>query len=131
MVAVAVISIKGVVLVAHISDEQVEIAVVVIVTPGTAFGTGHVVNDIAGSDFGEGTIAVVRIEKVVLAGNIADWMVVAIAVWIPVYLLFSLRHVFQQNWFLTVLKFGVIGISYITLLGILTSIVAVVSFVLL
>ncbi len=67
----------------------------------------------------------------ILAGEAAEWLVAAIAVWIPVYLLLSLRHVYRQNWFLTAAKFGLIGISYITLLGILTSIVAVLSFVLL
>jgi hypothetical protein len=49
----------------------------------------------------------------------------------PVYLLVSLRHVYRQNWFLTLGKFAVIGVSYITLLGVTTSVVAILSFVLL
>jgi hypothetical protein len=63
--------------------------------------------------------------------NLAEWLVVGMAVWIPIYLLVSLRHVYQQNWFFTVIKFGAIGISYVTLLGLTTSVVAILSFVLL
>jgi hypothetical protein len=66
-----------------------------------------------------------------LAAQAASWLLIAISVWIPLYLLISLRHVYRQNWFLTLFKFGVIGISYITLLGIVTSIVALLGFVLL
>ncbi len=67
----------------------------------------------------------------VYAATAAAWVVIALAIWIPIYLLMSLRHVFRQHWVLTVIKFGVIGISYITLLGLVTSVVAVLSFVLL
>lgn len=66
-----------------------------------------------------------------LAAQAASWLLIAISSWIPLYLLISLRHVYRQNWFLTLLKFGVIGISYITLLGIVTSLVALLGFVLL
>lgn len=62
--------------------------------------------------------------------GVTDWLVVAVSVWIPVYLLISLRHVYRQNWFLTVTKFCVIGISYMTLLGVVTSFVAVLGFLL-
>ena len=61
----------------------------------------------------------------------AEWMAVAIGVWIPVYLLISLRVVYQQGWFLTLGKFAAIGLSYLTLLTIVTSGVAIASFVLL
>jgi len=67
----------------------------------------------------------------VFAANMAGWVVIAMAIWMPIYLFVSLRHVYQQNWFFTFLKFGVIGISYLTLLGLVTSIVALLSFVLL
>jgi hypothetical protein len=66
-----------------------------------------------------------------LAAKISAGLVVAISVWIPIYLFVSLRHVYKQNWFFTFCKFGVIGLSYITLLGLVTSIVAILSFVLL
>lgn len=55
----------------------------------------------------------------------------AIYIWIPVYLLISLKTVYRQNWFLTVLKFGAIGISYLVLLTFVTTVVAVLSFLLL
>ncbi len=61
----------------------------------------------------------------------AEWMAVAIGAWIPVYLLISLRVVYQQGWFLTLGKFAAIGISYLTLLTLVTSGVAIASFVLL
>jgi len=61
----------------------------------------------------------------------ADWVAIIFAIWIPVYLLISLRTVYQQNWLLTVGKFFVIGISYMTLLLLVTTAVAIVSFVML
>ena len=61
----------------------------------------------------------------------AGWLMVILGVWIPVYLLISLRTVYQQNWALTVGKFFVIGVSYVTLLAFVTSVVAIASFVLL
>ena len=60
-----------------------------------------------------------------------EWLVIAISVWIPLYLLISLRVVYQQGWLLTVGKFFVIGISYVTLLALVTTGVAITSFVLL
>ena len=63
--------------------------------------------------------------------RIASWTNVAIFIWIPVYLLFSLRRVYQQNWFLTIGKYGLIGFSYLILLGIVTGFVAVLGFLLL
>ncbi len=60
-----------------------------------------------------------------------EWLVIAISVWIPLYLLISLRVVYQQGWLLTLGKFFVIGISYVTLLSLVTSGVAIASFVLL
>jgi hypothetical protein len=61
----------------------------------------------------------------------ADWLSIIMVIWIPLYLLISLRTVYQQNWFLTVGKFFVIGISYVTLLLLVTTGVAITSFVLL
>jgi hypothetical protein len=42
-----------------------------------------------------------------------------------------LRTVYRQNWFLTLGKYLVIGISYLTLLSLVTTGVAIASFVLL
>jgi hypothetical protein len=63
--------------------------------------------------------------------QVTEWVAIAIGVWIPLYLLISLRHVYQQGWFLTLGKFVVIGISYVVLLGLVTSVVAISSFVML
>ncbi len=59
------------------------------------------------------------------------WFNIAIWTWIPVYLLISLKRVYQQGWWLTVAKFSCIGISYLVLLALATSVVALISFVLL
>jgi len=61
----------------------------------------------------------------------AEWLAIVIGIWIPVYLLISLRVVYQQNWLMTLGKFTLIGFSYLTLLSIVTSGVAIASFVLL
>ena len=61
----------------------------------------------------------------------AGWLMAILGIWIPVYLLVSLRTVYQQNWFLTLGKFFVIGISYVSLLALVTTGVAIASFVLL
>lgn len=65
------------------------------------------------------------------AATVTSWLVAAVGIWIPVYLLISLRVVFQQNWFLTISKFVLIGISYVALLSLVTTGVALASFVLL
>ena len=65
------------------------------------------------------------------AADTIEWMLTVIGIWIPLYLLISLRVVYQQNWLLTIGKFIVIGISYATLLGLVTVSVAITSFVLL
>lgn len=69
-------------------------------------------------------------------GTNAVWQVlvllnVAIFLWMPVYLLVSLRVVYRQNWFLTVAKYLVIGMCYMFLLTVLTTVVALLSFLLL
>lgn len=56
---------------------------------------------------------------------------VVIIIWIPVYLLVSLKRVYRQNWWLTLFKFSGIGISYMVLLALATSFAALLSFVLL
>jgi hypothetical protein len=56
---------------------------------------------------------------------------VVIWTWIPVYLLVSLKRVYQQGWGLTIMKYSCIGISYLVLLTLATVIVALLSFVLL
>ena len=65
------------------------------------------------------------------AATSTETLSVIISIWIPLYLLVSLRTVYQQGWFLTLGKFCVIGVSYVTLLSIVTVAVAIASFVLL
>jgi hypothetical protein len=65
------------------------------------------------------------------AATAMHWSMIVIGAWIPLYLLISLRVVYRQNWLLTIFKFGLIGISYTLLLAIVTSGVAIASFVLL
>ena len=60
-----------------------------------------------------------------------NWTMIVIGCWIPLYMLISLRVVYGQNWFMTLFKFGLIGISYTLLLAIVTTGVAIASFVLL
>jgi hypothetical protein len=79
-------------------------------------------------------------------GSLAEWLdpsgegkittatelsTTVIAVWIPVYLLVSLKRVYQQGWGMTLLKYGLIGTSYAMLLGMATVLVALLSFVML
>jgi len=59
------------------------------------------------------------------------WVIAVIGTWIPLYMLISLRVVYRQNWFMTMGKFAMIGLSYMTLLGLVTTGVALASFVLL
>jgi len=59
------------------------------------------------------------------------WINIVIGVWIPVYLLVSLKRVYQQGWWMTAAKFSCIGISYLVLLSLASAFVAVLSFVLL
>ena len=61
----------------------------------------------------------------------SDVISAVIWVWIPIYLLLSLKRVYQQGWGLTCLKYSCIGISYLLLLTLATSLVALTSFVLL
>ena len=65
------------------------------------------------------------------AEKVAYWTAIAALVWIPFYLLFSLRVIYRQNWFLTLGKYFLIGISYLSLLTMVTTFVAILSFLLL
>ena len=65
------------------------------------------------------------------AASAMTWVMVVIGTWIPLYMLISLRVVYRQNWLMTIIKFVLIGLSYVTLLGLVTTGVAIASFVLL
>jgi hypothetical protein len=66
-----------------------------------------------------------------MASDAMGWLAIIIGMWIPVYMLISLRVVYRQNWLMTFGKYVMIGLSYITLLGLVTTGVAITSFVLL
>ena len=59
------------------------------------------------------------------------WVRIGIGAWIPLYLLFSLRRVYRQGWWLTVGKYLVIGTSYLALLIAFTTVMAMLGFLLL
>lgn len=68
------------------------------------------------------------------AGWIADavrWTTIAIWIWIPLYLLISMKRVYGQGWAMTTTKFCVVGLSYAILLALATAFVVLLSFVLL
>jgi hypothetical protein len=65
------------------------------------------------------------------AAEATEVLLTIIGIWIPLYLFISLKTVYQQGWWLTIGKFLVIGISYATLLGLVTVSVAITSFVML
>jgi hypothetical protein len=59
------------------------------------------------------------------------WLNAAAGIWVPVYFLVALKRVYRQGWFMTVMKSGLIGISYLLLLSLASAFVALLSFVLL
>src|SRR5947208_2455271 len=49
---------------APICNEQIKVAVVVVITPGTTHRQPNIIDDVAGSDLGETAVTVVAIEEV-------------------------------------------------------------------
>jgi hypothetical protein len=62
--------------------------------------------------------------------SVVNFLNVIIAIWIPVYLLVSLKRVYRQNWWMTITKFSCIGISYLVLLILTSAFAALLSFLL-
>lgn len=58
-----------------------------------------------------------------------DLTLTALATWVPVYLLLMQKRVYQQGWFATSTKFLILGVGYLTLLGIATVFTALTSIV--
>lgn len=56
------------------------------------------------------------------------WLVVAILWWIPIYLLLMQKRVYRQNWFMTLLKFSIIGTCYSVLITFAIVIAAALAF---
>ncbi|NNJ79818.1 MAG: hypothetical protein HKP19_11245, partial [Xanthomonadales bacterium] len=61
----------------------------------------------------------------------ADWVRTILTIWIPVYLLLSMKRVYQQGWGLTVAKYFAVSISYLMILGLATGFVALAAFIML
>jgi hypothetical protein len=45
------------------------------------------------------------------------WLEIALIAWMPIYLLLMQKRVYRQGWFMTLLKFSVLGYCYIVLLS--------------
>jgi hypothetical protein len=63
-------------------------------------------------------------------GNMTSALMTGIMLWLPVYLVAALRTVYHQSWPMTLLKGSAIGISYVSLLAIASSLVAILGFLL-
>ena len=55
--------------------------------------------------------------EVAVVPGIAQFLLVLVGIWIGLYLLLMQKRVYQQGWFMTVLKFGFVGFCYPFLLG--------------
>lgn len=58
------------------------------------------------------------------------WVNIAIGAWIPLYLLIMQKRVYRQSWFVTVLKWGLIGFCYFLLISTAIAIAAVLGLML-
>lgn len=63
-------------------------------------------------------------------GGATELMAAAVRLWIPVYLVWSLKTVYEQGWPKTLAKGVAIGIGYSFLLGLVTAFVALLGFLL-
>src|SRR5207253_11329728 len=75
MVAVAIVVVEGIVQARTIGHEQVDEPVIIVIAPGTTDGIPGVRSDVAGEHSAECSIAVVLIQKVLLAGSISHTQV--------------------------------------------------------
>lgn len=57
------------------------------------------------------------------------WVEVAMIAWMPVYLLLMQKRVYRQGWFMTLLKYGVLGTAYLVLVSFGAAISLLVSLV--
>jgi hypothetical protein len=63
-----------------------------------------------------------------LAGAMG-WVEVAMIAWMPIYLLLMQKRVYRQGWFMTLLKYGVLGTAYLVLVSFGAAISLLVSLV--
>lgn len=69
------------------------------------------------------SLALLLISLLSLLGSWSGWRVFGwgeglLLAWMPIYLLLAQKRVYQQGWFMTLLKFGVLGFIYFNLLSI-------------
>lgn len=57
------------------------------------------------------------------------WLEIALIAWMPLYLLLMQKRVYRQGWFMTLLKYGVLGTCYLVLVSFGASISLLVSLV--
>ncbi|MCQ4164027.1 DUF3667 domain-containing protein [Tahibacter harae] len=55
------------------------------------------------------------------------WLMMAAGWWMPLYLLLMQKRVYRQNWFMTLLKFSIIGTCYTVLVSVALAIAAVIA----
>src|SRR5437868_3889337 len=70
VVLVSVISIEKVVLIVQVRNEQIEKAIIVVISPGGPITDGSVVDQASGGDLRKGAIPIVVIQKIILPGTI-------------------------------------------------------------
>src|SRR5205085_12259762 len=67
VVAISIVPIKQIVLSIEIGDEQIDKAIIVVISPGASVAHRGVTHHAAGRNFRERPVAVVMIQKIVLA----------------------------------------------------------------
>jgi len=65
---------------------------------------------------------------IALQNYLSSTIIVIVSIALGIYLLFSMKNVYQQGWGKTILKFFAIQFAYTTLFGICILIVMLVSF---
>ncbi|NND80962.1 MAG: DUF3667 domain-containing protein [Gammaproteobacteria bacterium] len=63
-----------------------------------------------------------------LLGAYSSWPEIVLGLYIPIYMLLSLKAVYQQSWLLTWFKFIILTLTYMTLLGLAMMLAAIVGF---
>lgn len=61
--------------------------------------------------------------------NPIGWLEIALIAWMPLYLLLMQKRVYRQGWFMTLLKYGVLGTCYLVLVSFGATISLLVSLV--
>ncbi len=63
--------------------------------------------------------------------TISGWLTVLLWIWMGIYLWLALKRYYQQGWLMTSVKYLGIGFLYIVVLSLVTTLIAVISFLLL